>query len=106
MKKKYIETETFKAYLRDLRRQVNDIIPGVNVISTKSVSQLIDEYPAANVVETRHGEWIVAETEYAWNCAEYPISYKCSKCEYVVKAGLEDNYCPHCGADMRGEAIE
>lgn len=72
-------------------------------IQHHALREALDRVPAADVTEVKHGRWIVAETEYAWNCAEYPASYKCSKCGYIAKAGLEDNYCPHCGAKMDKE---
>ena len=34
----------------------------------------------------------------------YADMYKCSNCYYVtLSIGNELNYCPYCGADMRGE---
>lgn len=31
--------------------------------------------------------------------------FECSNCGWIITAGEEEinNYCPHCGADMRGE---
>lgn len=49
--------------------------------------------PAADVVERKTGKWIYEPTE--------PLGYKCSICE---KGSCRFNYCPNCGADMRGEA--
>lgn len=37
---------------------------------------------------------------------EYGFFYKCSMCEYEVESGYTRcgfNYCPYCGADMRGD---
>ena len=42
---------------------------------------------AANAAETKHGKWIV--------------HYECPKCGEITKNFME--YCPFCGADMRGE---
>lgn len=50
--KEYIEKEAFKQYLLDLKEQVNEIMPGQNVIiSGVTLSELIDRFPAADVVE-------------------------------------------------------
>lgn len=37
--------------------------------------------------------------------ATYVDMYKCSNCDFVSLSLGDDflNYCPHCGADMRGE---
>ena len=46
----------------------------------------------------KRGRWIFTEKLILGN----PYgSYKCSECMYHVP--YEDNYCPNCGADMRGE---
>lgn len=66
---------------------------------------LIQNAPASDVVEVKHGEWI-------YNCAEWGSSdyskdvyYKCSICgkEYEQFDIDEANYCPNCGAKMDGE---
>lgn len=52
---------------------------------------------AADVRENVKGEWIAQEDDYH----HY---WECSECGMGV--GLDDirNFCPNCGADMRGEA--
>lgn len=62
-------------------------------------TQYIEQLPAADVAEVRHGRWI-----------EYPVAhyFKCSNCKYTVpykKAALlngKRSYtcCPHCHAVM------
>jgi rubrerythrin len=53
------------------------------------LSGMLDELIAEN-----KGEWIYQEgvTPYKW---------RCNKCEKMFKTDF--NYCPNCGADMRGE---
>ncbi len=55
-------------------------------------SHEIKNFPAADVVEVKHGRW-----EYIGG---YGYQYRCSKCfkchEHVTL------YCPHCGAKMDG----
>lgn len=49
--------------------------------------------PADNVVEVRHGEFVGQELDTIWRVQ------RCSEChEYVPKW----NFCSNCGADMRG----
>ena len=56
----------------------------------------IDSIPAADVVEVRHGQWIAVTLG----------DMRCSCCGgvYGVCGGLmgDYNFCPNCGADMRG----
>lgn len=66
----------------------------------------IDWIPAADVVEVRHGHWIIKTDEYG---NEYMM---CSYCEDEFYPADEDtvdstpNYCPNCGARMDGERKE
>jgi hypothetical protein len=65
----------------------------------------IENAPAADVVEVRHGEWISEIGSYCtprcsacgWH-KPYTEDYYCAKELYSPW-----NYCPNCGADMRGE---
>ena len=56
----------------------------------------LKELPAADVRENVRGEWVVMPHSNDW--------VKCSKCncamDYIMSSGC--NYCPNCGADMRG----
>ena len=60
--------------------------------------QLIDEQPTADLVEVKHGEWIWSEHKQR----------VCSNCQCPVgfvpkdNGWHEANYCPNCGADMKG----
>ena len=56
--------------------------------------------PAADVVERTTGKWRVYET--ANTEEEQPIAWECSECEEVVDCKYD--YCPNCGADMRGDS--
>lgn len=53
---------------------------------------IIDEQPT---VEPKRGEWIDMRESYK----DIP-QCKCSACG-CFRIGLETNFCPHCGADMR-----
>ena len=67
------------------------------------LAEFINSQPTADVVEVKHGEWEIKTDDY--DC-EY---MKCSVCKeefYPSDADTVDttpNYCPNCGADMRGE---
>ena len=57
-----------------------------------SLRELLEDTPAADVVEVRHGEWIDGK------CGHYKI---CSECKQI--ADFDFDYCPHCGAKMDGK---
>lgn len=60
----------------------------------------IEDQPTVDSVEVVHGEWINHFDDL------FPAeSYQeCSVCHHETMGYLlEDNYCPNCGADMRGE---
>lgn len=52
----------------------------------------IENAPAADVAEVRHGHWLGKTKKFSW--------WTCSICksEYLFKP----NYCPNCGAIMDG----
>ena len=63
---------------------------------------ILNECPTADVAEVRHGRWIEQE-------ADMDTIYECSVCgePFVTIEGTPAdnlwNYCPNCGASMRGE---
>lgn len=62
-----------------------------------AVERGVEEIPAADVVEVRHGEWIPEpDRHYRWHCSE---------CGYVIGvARMDCDFCPKCGAKMDGGA--
>ena len=57
---------------------------------------LIKEQPTADVRENVHGKWLTVETSHEW------VDDFCSVCGYKVGMFWARNFCPNCGADMRG----
>lgn len=55
----------------------------------------INGVPPADVVERKRGEWKIG--------ANY---LQCSCCKYDFARLYPRNFCPNCGADMRGETHE
>lgn len=49
-----------------------------------------------NKEERPHGEWKVIHNALG------ETKYKCSQCQHYVRSGDDKNFCPNCGADMRG----
>ena len=58
--------------------------------------EMIEEQPATDVVEVKRGEWKVDET--------HDYEPYCSLCGHEPIAGEKYNYCPDCGAEMRGDS--
>ena len=74
--------------------------------------RLILQAPTIDAVSVVHGEWIehkertiVMDNNFV---DFYPTEYECSNCglreaHYFINS-KPHNYCPNCGADMRGES--
>lgn len=56
-----------------------------------------DVQPESNVVEVKRGEWIELPSNGIGNTAE------CSVCHDSVYGYESCDFCPNCGADMRGD---
>ena len=48
-------------------------------------------------VQPKHGKWIEIK-----NKKGVVIVIKCDKCSQFPKHGVRSDFCPNCGADMRG----
>ena len=53
----------------------------------------IDSVPAVDAKKVAHGRW----EEY-----QVPHIMCCSECDWATGVQNDFNYCPNCGADMRG----
>ena len=76
-------------------------IPNENSI-IKWKNNTYDEWKVAEIsdlikaYERPQGEWI--------KIGEIGLAYKCNKCDEV--SVMPENFCPNCGADMRGKKNE
>lgn len=71
-----------------------------SAISYKGAKQVLERLPS--VQERKTGRWILEDNDFIDVC-------KCSVCgivEYFNKGWKKFNFCPNCGADMRGEEHE
>ena len=77
-----------------------DVLDSKNIITvhTKEYGSIdvvpvdcIADIPAANVIEDRHGRWIISSDGY------YPY---CSECKEEPAKGIMSKHCPNCGAIM------
>lgn len=60
--------------------------------------EIIKQIPSADVRENIHGTW------EEWKGSRYPGLPICSNCKMGFSFNFKKyNFCPNCGADMRGE---
>ena len=85
--------------------QAIDILNGIRADNLNLNDEYTkDKYDALGMAiqaleqEPKTGHWIV------WNTSSYDWTYKCDKCGCI--AHNNSDYCPKCGADMRGEQHE
>lgn len=93
---------------RDLfAREVNRLsTTPFNEWDTMGILLLLDTIPSADVQPVVHGYW-KSEDKMFGN-----IPFKCSNCGYLTRETTDGsvlgkpkfNYCPICGADMRGKS--
>lgn len=91
---KYTKSKALLNALKEERKNGNF------VFTLKWIKEIMDNLPAADVVEVKHGEWII-------KCDDYDCELMCcSICESEFYDGDNDtvdnlhNFCPHCGAKM------
>ena len=102
MMARYIDAEALKRNIR-----VN-LMPNVDIDGTVSVENaeryflnLIDKTSTADVVEVKHGVWILEHEVVYDDCDTYlETMYKCSICGRYEHT--QEPYC-HCGAKMHLE---
>lgn len=73
-----------------------------------AVQQFIDNAPTVDAVPVVHGRWILV-SKGNFSPGGFEIEEKCSECGryvYRYEGQPQDNYCPNCGAKMRGETDE
>ena len=67
----------------------------VEKASLVAYKEQLESIPAADVVPVVHGEW--ADNNDIWLCNN------CGKWIDILQGDADMNFCPNCGADMRGE---
>lgn len=89
---RYIDAEKIKFEPIDI------IVKGITLrtVERMATETEIDDMPAADVEEVRHGKWRDEREDFG--------TYVCSVCNRPC--GNQYNYCPNCGAKMDGEKNE
>ena len=105
----YIEREALLDALLDIecRGHTEDTVAIAHWLLHDYLWNKLKDFPAADVVEVRHGHWYFVEYEY-FSCSECGESYY-NGCDSTYEAkeklrnGEYHNYCPNCGAKMDGK---
>ncbi len=74
----------------------------------KNIKDVLSKLPAIDPASLRpKGEWITISywKKRRGHHVQYVVK-KCSHCNFRVKARWKNNFCPNCGADMRGDNNE
>ena len=102
----YIEQEKLMRQVRLLARRTSLGETTVSDLTGLEVIGLILDAPAADVVERKHGEWAIDQEDLEWgNALKRRYCTNCKKRPFFDKeerAFVLTDFCPHCGADMRG----
>lgn len=101
--KEYIEREALMRRIKEIHCAECDSYHGVRCRAcwVDDTLDYIDSEPAADVAPVVHGRWLEQE-KYTFG-----IMYDCSLCGHrILDNGHPWNYCPNCGADMRGSNDE
>ena len=69
-------------------------IDGATYADLRDIADYIAEFPAADVVERKRGEWVDAPTDGVWTT-------RCTYCGNEEPEHKHTNFCHNCGADMR-----
>lgn len=97
--KEYIEKSSL---LETMSR--NSITEKITFADGKSIIETVREFPAADVVERKRGEWIeVSYWKYQNGRSIRYTAKRCSVCGADVGKKTQYNGCPYCFADMRGD---
>lgn len=73
-------------------------------INAKAVHEAIKNAPTADVVEVRHGSWKRGWCDNNLIGHEYEECSECGCCMLDTNQFWNSNFCPHCGAKMRGNS--
>lgn len=102
----YISREAAKKHQDKIWQEIRSVLKGKVTKLAEAVyrdlKNSLDDVPAADVRPVVSGEWIVNRFENHTLCECYACGqefYYFNKGQYHID---ESNFCPHCGANMRG----
>lgn len=68
--------------------------------------QAVERMPSADMIERKRGKWVKNEGRVGWHCSNCGVdnNFAYSWNNDTGRDEFQDNFCPHCGADMREES--
>ena len=100
--KEYKDSEEVKRQLRIWIQEAEEDMAHDTADCFRDCIDLLDDVPAADVVEVRHGRWLLERTPDG-----KPYCFHCSVCDddfHHIGIMTVYDYCPNCGAYMMGES--
>lgn len=71
----------------------------------ESCAQILEDIDKKKIRYERYGRWIEHNFDETKDRLDYELPYECSECH--ARQGIRKfNYCPNCGANMKGEQNE
>jgi len=67
-------------------------------LDKRELAKRIEKLPTIDAVEAVHGEWI----NHFDDLFPEESTIECSMCHEHQPIGIDDNFCPNCGARMKG----
>ena len=96
-----MNTKDYVVRLEDLKRPIEENPYDPNTGNIAAYMRYLRYNTPPAKPEPKRGRWI-----YKTDLITAPYGYwECSKCK-EGRLLYEENFCPHCGADMRGEQDE
>ena len=109
---RYIDADNLKERIpKDIHEDVFENCSNCELLDDEQVKELIDLQPTVDVRENVKGRWVevVDRTEMydKEGVKTWGMLFQCNQCGFVLNAVEghtgQYNYCPNCGADMRGD---
>ena len=94
--KRLIDAERLKRILQNFEGHLLEVGKTEAAEAVKTIIKGLKTEPTVDAVEVVHGRTIQAEEPH-----HILMDRECEKCHCLML--ITDNYCPNCGADMRGE---
>lgn len=84
-----------------LRKLGHEVVVIDKVCSLGVAGEFIDAIRTIPSADRPQGEWIYHK-EILLDEEYYPSRFECDQCHHYVIAGNDRNFCPNCGAKMKG----
>lgn len=98
----YIDKNDLKEYISGYIKSCNGKPTYTDIDAMVGIISLLEQMPAADVQPVKHGRWIYKGTVNSWD----EMACSCCNAAFATQDReqiLDWEFCPHCGADMRGE---